>query len=137
MDINKFEEFLSYKEKLDILLVEDDLFSRKLTETYLSNYFNVVSTANGKDAVQKASINAYSVILMDINLGKEMNGIETTKKIRELAGYNVIPIIAFTAYAMAGDKENFLSSGFTHYISKPFTRKDLYQVMFEALKKVK
>lgn len=137
MDIKQIEEFFSEKDKLCLLLVEDDLFSRMLTETYLNDYFNVESTANGDEAVQSASINTYSVILMDINLGKAMNGIETTKKIRELSGYNEIPIIAFTAYAMAGDKEIFLSSGFTHYISKPFTRKDLYQVIMEALREGK
>ena len=69
---------------------------------------------------------------MDINL-KGMNGLETVSRIREIKGYENTPIVAVTAYAMMGDKEKFLSVGCTHYISKPFFKKDLVDLLTDIL----
>ena len=73
--------------------------------------------------------NKYNAILMDINLGKGKSGIEITKDIRKIAGYEKIPIIAETAFAMRGDKEEFLSAGCDYYISKPFSKEDIRNIM--------
>jgi CheY-like chemotaxis protein len=68
---------------------------------------------------------------MDINL-KGIDGVETLKQIRKLDNhYSNIPVIAMTAYAMSGDREKFLSLGFTHYISKPFDRSQLLMLLKE------
>jgi len=71
---------------------------------------------------------------MDINLGKDMDGIEATGIIRKISEYINIPIIAITAFAMVGDKDEFFEKGCTHYISKPFTKIELQQLIMEALK---
>jgi len=75
-------------------------------------------------AIEKSRAEQYDIILMDINLGLGMNGMEATKIIRSISGYEKIPIVAVTAYAMAGDKEIFLEAGCSHYISKPFTKRE-------------
>ena len=119
----------------EILLVEDDTITRALTENYLKKFYSVDTVTDGAEALQKIKLKAYSAILMDINLGKGINGIDTVKEIRNFTNYNDTPIIAFTAYTMKGDKDKFLSSGFTHYLPKPFTKEDIYIVLIDALKK--
>ena len=51
-----------------------------------------------------------------------------------MSEYRFTPIIALTAYAMKGDKEEFLSAGCSHYISKPYDDEELKSLVFEVLK---
>ena len=60
---------------------------------------------------------------------------ETLKRIRNIDNhYSKIPIIAVTAYAMVGDREKFISNGFTDYISKPFDRSQLLMLLTNVFK---
>jgi CheY-like chemotaxis protein len=91
--------------------------------------------SDGKAAIKICSSQKYDAILMDINL-KEIEGVETLKEIRKLNDhYSNIPIIAITAYALHGDKEKFISFGFTDYLSKPFVRSQLLMLLNETIKK--
>jgi CheY-like chemotaxis protein len=85
------------------------------------------------EALEKINGAEFDIILMDINLGGGMNGIELTRQIKNDKRYEQTPIIALTAYAMAGDKENFLAAGCTHYISKPFDKKTLIGLINKIL----
>ena len=116
-----------------ILLVEDDETSQLLTGMYLRVKYEFDVASNGTDAIIKAGEKDFDLILMDINLGAGMNGTETTAEIRKITRYKEIPIIAVTAYAMKGDKEKFLASGFTNYLSKPFTKIQLYEILNQTL----
>jgi PAS domain S-box-containing protein len=113
----------------DILLVEDDLSNAGVIEYLLNDICNLDIVRSGEDALKKAKEKYYSVILMDIDLGRGMNGIETTKHIREFKEYKNTPIIAVTALAMKGQKEFFLEQGCSHYISKPFDSKVFLQLI--------
>ena len=75
----------------------------------------------------------YDAILMDIHLGIGKSGIEAANEIKLLKDYSNVPIIAMTAYAMLEDKENFLNAGCTHYLSKPFTKNEILNILKEAL----
>jgi CheY-like chemotaxis protein len=77
---------------------------------------------NGKEALELFGVKQYDLILMDIMM-PVMDGITATKKIREIeaTGERHIPIIAVTANALAGDRENCLAAGVDDYIAKPFT----------------
>ena len=70
---------------------------------------------------------------MDINLGVGKTGLETTEIIRNMQGYKTIPVVAITAYAMVGDREKFLSQGFSHYISKPFDKNQIFTLVKQIL----
>ncbi len=72
---------------------------------------------------------------MDINLGKSQNGLYATGEIRKLHNYSTTPIIAMTAYAMKGDKEEFVTAGCTDYISKPFDKYQLLNMLNRHLNK--
>ena len=109
-----------------VLVVEDDEVNQELI-TSLLKYLNFDSdiAENGSIALDKLEHNNYSIILMDINM-PVLNGIETTKKIRQLTSDKKnIAIIALTANAMRGDKEECLNAGMNDYLSKPVSIKTL------------
>ena len=85
-------------------------------------------------ALEKVQGRKYDAILMDINLGMGMNGLELTGEIRKMPEYFNTPIIAVTAYAMKGEKEKFLDGGCSHYLSKPYSKRDIVEIMTDILK---
>ena len=72
---------------------------------------------------------------MDINLGTDITGLDAVKHIRTIEGYEKTPVVAITAFAMKGDREKVLSSGCTHYIAKPFTRKEFFELLNSIVNK--
>jgi|WetSurMetagenome_2_1015567.scaffolds.fasta_scaffold15816_3 PAS domain S-box-containing protein len=117
-----------------ILLVEDSKDNADVIIKFL-NVVGVVDYAKGGwEALKMVKEKNYSLILMDINLGPGLDGVNTLKKIRELPEYLNIPIIALTGYAMSADKEKFLSIGFDYYISKPVSKPQLISEVSQVLK---
>lgn len=111
------------KHTLNILLAEDNPVNQKLALFMLNKAGYKVEVANnGKEAVDKftSDPDGYNLIFMDINM-PELDGLEATRKIREL-GYQDIPIIAMTAAAMQEDRDMCLESGMNDYIAKPIKR---------------
>lgn len=119
--------------KPKILLVEDDNFNIKITTLYISGITEYDVAKTGEDALKLVGENDYATILMDINLGQGMNGVDTTKEIKKMGRFKDTPIVAFTAFAFKEDKESFLRSGFTHYLSKPFKKNDIVELLKETL----
>ena len=112
-----------------ILLVENDVQSVKVIKYFLHEDYDVDHAFDGISALKLIKENKYSVILMDINLGLGMNGLEVISKIKNLPGYKNVPIVAVTAHAMSGDKEKFLEYGCSHYLSKPFFKNELLSLL--------
>jgi CheY-like chemotaxis protein len=99
------------------LVVDDRPANRTLMEMMLGAFgCTVVLAASGEEALAVAKQETYDMVFMDIQL-PGINGIETMHRMRE-AGVRG-PMIAITAYAMAGDAERFLAEGFDGYIAKP------------------
>jgi PAS domain S-box-containing protein len=120
------------KHSVCILLVEDNPVNQKLAKMILTKAGYQVEVANdGQEAVEKytASPDDFDLIFMDVQM-PEMDGIEATKAIRE-EGFDSIPIVAMTAHAMKGDREECLAVGMDDYIPKPIKR----EVVFEVLRK--
>jgi two-component system cell cycle response regulator DivK len=118
-----------------ILIVEDDPMNMKLIVEILNSLDFMIQTAkNGLEALTIADKDLYDLILMDIEL-PGMDGIETARRIKDKPGYNNIPIIALTAFAMKGDREKFLNEGFDYYLSKPIHVADFINFMKDILKK--
>ena len=117
----------------EILMVENDFASREITGLFLRNLCKISYAETGEEAIEKVKEKEFKLILMDINLGTGLNGIETTKLIRKIKGYENVPVVALTAFAMAGEKEEFLRSGCTHYLSKPFQKKEIVNLLNEIV----
>ncbi len=118
-----------------ILLVEDNIINQKIVLLSLKNQVNHIDVAaNGKEALEMFGVKQYDLILMDIMM-PVMDGIVATKKIREIESTSDqhIPIIAVTANALAGDRENCLAAGVDDYIAKPFSAEVLIKKMRDLL----
>jgi PAS domain S-box-containing protein len=115
------------------LLVEDNELNSKLTMVYLKETCVVDYAQNASDALRMLNEKFYNIILMDINLGEGMNGVDVAQTARKIKKYIDIPIIAMTGYALNDDKDNLLKCGFSHYIAKPYEKKQLLELINNAL----
>jgi PAS domain S-box-containing protein len=109
----------------EILIVEDEFVHQKYLDYILKNGYELTFAESGIWGLELARTRKFDLIIMDINLGKDLNGIETLAQIRKINGYENIAAIAATANVMKGHKELFLSNGFTHYISKPYKANEM------------
>ncbi len=117
-----------------ILLVDDDINVKSILTSYLNPKFNILHVSTGEEAISLTQKQKFDAILMDINLKGIINGINATKEIRRIPQYKNTPIIACTAYAMTGDKEEFLNGGCSHYIAKPFNKKEITSLLNDIFK---
>ena len=102
-----------------ILVIDDSMFNVKIVQAAMTSLgYEVVEAYNGNEGVIKAKKELPNLIFMDINM-PVMDGIESMKRIKEVPALKKIPVIAYTAYAMNGDKEMLLAEGFDEYLSKP------------------
>lgn len=122
-----------YKFSSEVLLIEDDEPTANIVRFYLNETCKTEWARNAKTAIAMAEKKNYSAVLVDINLGFGMDGIEAINVIKKIKGYNSIPIVAVTAYALYGDREKFLNQGCTHYISKPFEKDDIVELVDKVL----
>jgi CheY-like chemotaxis protein len=113
--------------------VDDDPMVFPILQRYASGRINLETVVNADSALLICKEKQFDIIFMDINLRRGMDGKQLTEKIREYEAYKDIPIIAFTAYAMKGDKDEFLAAGCSHYVSKPFQKEDILRLLEEIL----
>jgi signal transduction histidine kinase len=112
-----------------ILCIEDNVLNRLLVHRLLEPEFLYSEAEDGFNGIAIASKKQFDLVLLDINLGVGINGIETMYGIRKLPGYSKIPIIAVTAHAMLGDRERLLKEGFDDYLQKPFSKEELISIV--------
>lgn len=108
---------------LRVLVVEDTEPNRRLFQILLENRKCQVRVAdNGRKALDLLEKEPFDLILMDIQM-PEMDGLETTQRIRGASGEHwdpAIPIIALTAHGQAGERQSYLDAGMNDYLAKPF-----------------
>ncbi|MBV9376398.1 MAG: response regulator [Alphaproteobacteria bacterium] len=112
---------------LRILLAEDNKINQQLVTMLLRKAGHQIDVvANGELAVEAVRHSDYDVVLMDIQMPL-LDGVDATKRIRALSGpKNSLPIIALTAHAMAGAKEEYLAAKMDDYLSKPIDKLELF-----------
>lgn len=128
---NFTENTLTQGIKPSMLVVDNDESSRDIIKLFLKDLCEMEFVDSGEKAFRLVNDKKFHIILMDINLGKGMSGIETTKEIKKIESYKNVPIVAITGFAMRGDKEEFIQAGCTHYLSKPFSRTKLIKLLNE------
>jgi signal transduction histidine kinase/ActR/RegA family two-component response regulator len=115
---------------LRVLVAEDNATNRYVIEAYLRAAGHaVVTVGNGLEAVAAARTGGFDVVLMDVQMPR-MDGLTAVRAIRALPGSAAaVPVIALTANAMAGDREDCLAAGMTDYLPKPIEVAALYAAL--------
>lgn len=116
-----------------VLVAEDNAINRELISAMLEAMdFNVVQAVDGQHALELLSANLPDVVLLDLQMPR-MDGREALRRIRENPDWSHLPVIACTAFAMQGDREEILNRGFNGYISKPISISDLVEALRAVL----
>jgi len=102
-----------------VLVIEDNSDNSKLISYALNRAgYEVIIAGSGEEGAEFALRDRFFFILMDINL-PGIEGIETTRRIRNSGAERDVPIIAVTSYVMTGDGERIMEAGCSGYIEKP------------------
>lgn len=119
--------------KPNILIVEDYIMNVDIMRYFLNDMAKMDNTSNAEEtliAIEKAQ---YDLILMDINLKDNVGGIELMKIIRKIDNYKNTPIIAITGYTSYSDQDTFMREGFSGFLAKPFSQKQLREIISRHL----
>jgi PAS domain S-box-containing protein len=118
-----------------ILLAEDEPVNREIGQILLEEVGLEVDLAeDGQVAVEKALTGNYALILMDMQM-PVMDGLEATREIRKISGYAKTPILAMTANAFAGSKDQCIEAGMDDFVTKPARPEHLYSTVLRWLEK--
>jgi len=115
-----------------VLVVEDNPDNMKTVRALLADTCTLVEAGDGRTGIELARSRRPDLILMDISL-PEVDGFAAFEEIRCQETLRSVPVIALTARAMAGDREEMLARGFDGYLSKPIDAELLHQAVREAL----
>jgi len=116
-----------------VLLAEDHPVNQEFATTILARRgYNVVLATNGREAVDLYSPGKFDVVLMDVQM-PELDGFEATARIRKIeeGSGKRTPVIALTAHAMKGYREQCLAAGMDGYVTKPINAATLFRTMDE------
>ena len=116
-----------------MLLVEDEPINREIALMLLADAGLAADTAeNGVEAVAHASRQRYDLILMDMQM-PEMDGLEATRRIRQMPQHAATPIVAMTANAFAEDRSRCQAAGMNDFIAKPVDPDTFFDLVLATL----
>jgi CheY-like chemotaxis protein len=114
-----------------VLLVDDDKLNLKVEKKTLSKFnFKIDAVTSAEEALQLMRDNGYDLIVTDVYLENEFDD-----QVLKYAKKFNIPVVCITADAIEGAEEKYLSSGYSYYISKPYSVKDIYNVLESIFRK--
>ena len=117
--------------RLSILIVEDDPHSQLYFTKLLSGMYDTAVAAAACEAWDLLHSRTFDLVLMDISLKGDEDGLSLTRRLRAEEAFAKIPIVAVTAYAFPDDKRRAIESGCTDYLSKPVSSNDLHRKIAE------
>jgi CheY-like chemotaxis protein len=118
-----------------VLVAEDNAVNRELLRELLeARGYTVLEACDGQEALRMIEQTHPDIVLLDIGM-PVLDGFAVIRKIREKPALAALPVLAVTAYAMQGDRENVLNSGFDGYLSKPVNARALADELGRLLRK--
>jgi len=116
-----------------VLIVEDDEQTQEYMLVLLKRDYDIRIATSGSEAWDALNQNSVDLILMDLSLRGDEDGLHLTRRIREHKTFHPIPVIAITAHAFPEDKQRCLAAGCNRYLSKPFQIEELKNTINELL----
>lgn len=117
-----------------LIYIEDDPINALVIQRLVREFYEVHHQLDGESGLKSMTCKKYDLVLMDINLGKgKLDGIETMKRLKDIPGYEQVPVMAVTSYALPEDEQRFLKEGFDSYLAKPVEREVLLKRIKELL----
>ena len=116
-----------------VLVVDDYEQAREVARRALGERFRVVTAADGPAAMRAIAEERPAAVVLDIHLGQSISGEDVMRTLRQTPAFASLPLVAVTAYALAGDRARFLAAGFDAYVTKPYERGDLVEAVMQAI----
>jgi len=116
-----------------VLLVEDNPVNQEVAQELLREADLVVELAgNGQQALDMVSANDFALVLMDVQM-PVMDGLQASRAIRAMPGFETLPIVAMTANAFGEDRARCLAAGMNDHVAKPVNPEALYETLLRWL----
>jgi CheY-like chemotaxis protein len=123
------------KGKPVVFVVEDNPANMKYLEFILNRLqVSTVTAYSGEEAQKLVESGKYDCMLLDINLGEGISGLELMEKLREMDQFKNTPIVAVTAYFSDNYQTELINKGFTDYLGKPFVMDQLKAMLEKYVK---
>ncbi len=101
---------------------------RLLEMTLRAGGYTLLRATDGEEALAVAVSEVPDLIIMDIQIPK-LDGLEVTRRLRQMLQFSRVPIVAITAHAMKGDRKKFLDAGCDAYLPKPINTRELPRII--------
>ena len=116
-----------------MLVVEDNPDIQTLIGSLFSDKYELEAAETATDAIRMAHHTPYDLLLLDIHLKGNENGVDVLRQLRQEKAYERVPMVAMTAYALPGDQERFIEAGFDAYLAKPFGPEEIDELVADLL----
>ena len=124
----------SQEKKYKLLVVEDDEDSQRFLQIFLRRKFDIAICNSGETYYKELGNNKFDVILMDISLRGEKDGLQLTREVKQNEKYKDIPIVALTAHAYQRDRTEAYKAGVNYFLTKPVKNDLLFETLMTAIK---
>ena len=116
-----------------ILLVEDNEVNQLVAKRIMEKAgLKVTIAGNGLEALEAIEAETFDLVLMDIQM-PEMDGLEATRQIRSRDKFTDLPVLAMTAHALSGDREQSLAAGMNGHITKPINLAEFFKALADFI----
>ncbi len=123
----------SETQKRKLLVVEDDEDSQKFLNLFLKRKFELQMSNSAETFYEKLENYKFDLILMDVSLRGEKDGLQLTQEIKKMDKYKNIPVIALTAHAYQRDRAEAYKAGVNYFLTKPVKNELLLETLLTAL----
>jgi len=120
-------------QKRKLLVVEDDEDSQKFLALYLKRSFDLEMCNSADTFYEKLENYEFDLILMDVSLRGEKDGLQLTREIKQIDKYKDIPIVALTAHAYQRDRTEAYKAGVNYFLTKPVKNEFLLETLLLAV----
>ncbi|MBU0473847.1 MAG: response regulator [Bacteroidetes bacterium] len=124
----------SKEQKYKLLVVEDDEDSQRFLKLFLKREFIISMSNSGETFYHELENGEFDVILMDVSLRGEKDGLQLTREIKNDDKYKHIPVVALTAHAYQRDRAEALKAGVNFFLTKPVKNETLMETLRTAVK---